>query len=57
MTTVTLAIQRSVRLPASRNSVTSRLLEELGRLTVGKRGRAWGVMDIYIICMSPGPGG
>lgn len=38
MTTVTLSIQRSVQLPASRNGVTSRLLEELGRLTIGKRG-------------------
>lgn len=57
MTTVTLSIQRSVQLPASRNRVTSRLLEELGRLTVGKRGQAWGVMDIDISCKSPGPGG
>lgn len=57
MTTVTLSIQRSVQLPASRNRVTSRLLEELGRLTVGKRGQAWGVVDIDISCKSPGPGG
>lgn len=57
MTTVTLSIQRSVQLPASRNGVTSRLLEELGRLTIGKRGQAWGVMNIYISCKSPGPGG
>lgn len=40
MTTITLPIQRSEQLAASRNRVTSRILEELGRVTVGKRGQA-----------------